>query len=151
MGKTRPLADGIDLPRVSGPTPPAYPLAADIDEALANVRHAANWINRFTTPFFDRSGGDDDSDLAEFRGKVEVFRQHIAEVDALYPEGHSYTAEIEVYHRELERAFALVFAPDDVNVRGAGDPAGAAEIAQRAREILLNEVILPYNRQLGRR
>ena len=59
----------------------------------------------------------------------------------MIPSGHTFQAEIGLYHREMERAFG--FAAGDLSV---GTP-----IAEQAREILLDAVILPYNRLLGQR
>jgi hypothetical protein len=150
MGRTRPETDHVSIfvPKHSAVrSPVANP---DLIETLAHVRDAADWINRFTTPFFDPAGGSREESVQRFVERVKRFKQHIAERSALYPEGRSYPAEIRVYHEELDRAFSIA-ASGGAAGQGAGEstPLGR-EISARAREILLEEVVLPYNRLLGR-
>jgi phosphatidylserine/phosphatidylglycerophosphate/cardiolipin synthase-like enzyme len=150
MGRTRPPTDHVSIfvpkrgPERSRAVDPA------LVEAIAHMRDAADWINRFATPFFDPAGGSREESVQRFVERVERFKQHIAERSDLYPEGRSYPAEIRVYHAELERAFSLA-ASGGAEGRSIGEstPLGR-EISARAREILLEEVVLPYNRMLGR-
>jgi hypothetical protein len=140
IGKTRPRVDHVRLPGRPAPVP--YVVRADLQEVMDRIRHAADWINRFTTPFFDQDGKTDEEHMSEFLAKVRALKKHIHTVDALYPDGHTFEREILVYHREIERAFALA---------SGADAEGARRIAQQARDALLDGVILPYNRLLGQR
>ena len=144
MGKTRPSRDNVRLPRAKGPKAPAFQPEPDLIEALDRVRHAAGWIKQFTTPFIDYDAHSDEAAMELFGEKVALFEEHLRSRDALYPGGHNFEAEIRVYHRELERAFALAEGGE------RGMDAGA-RLARHAREALLEEVILPYNRLLGQR
>jgi phosphatidylserine/phosphatidylglycerophosphate/cardiolipin synthase-like enzyme len=150
MGRTRPETDhvAIFVPRQGAVRPPAPDPV--LLEALAHVRDAADWINRFTTPFFDPAGGSREESVQRFVARVEHFKQHIAERSALYPDGRGFPAEIRVYHRELDRAFSFA-ASGGAAGRSIGEstPLGR-EVSAQAREILLAEVVLPYNRMLGR-
>ena len=49
--------------------------------------------------------------------------------------------EVRFYHRAVERAFAIA----------AGSDAAGAELAAKARELLLSEILIPYDRLLGRK
>lgn len=141
LGRSRPRSDNVRLPRAAlGAL--AYEPGPDLREALGRVQHAAVWINRFTTPFFDQDGKTDEEHMAAFLAKVTRFKAHIQLRDALHPDGHTFASEIEAYHRELERAFGLA---------SRGDREDGARIATRARQVLLDQVILPYNRLLGQR
>jgi hypothetical protein len=150
MGRTRPRTDHVAL---SVPKQPPLRFAstdAALDEVLANVEHAADWINRFTTPFFDPAGGSREDSLERFADRVERFKAHMAERDALHPKGHLYPEEIRVYHAELERAFTLAVSNGATGRRPGETTAQGREIAARARGILLDELIFPYNLLLGR-
>jgi len=152
MGRTRPPSDHVKL---SPPRPPQHPVhsrAVDpgLIEALAHVRDAADWVNRFTTPFFDPDAGSRDDAMRRFVKRVERFKTHVAERNALYPEGRSYPEEIRVYHEELDRAFSIAAGGPSAGRRAGESTSRGREISAQAREILLDELILPYNRLLGR-
>jgi len=150
MGRTRPPRDHVrlSLPKQG---PERYDAVdAQLAQALANVCDAADWINRFTTPFFDPAGGTREESVERFVGRVQRFKQHMAERNALYPEGRSYAAEISVYHQELDRAFSLAASGGAAGRQVGESTALGREISAQAREILLEEVVLPYNAMLGR-
>ena len=144
MGKTRPARDNVRLPGTKGPKAPSFQPEPDLIEALDRVRHAAAWIQIFTTPFIDHDADSDEAAMELFGERVALFEEHLRTRDALYPDGHTFEAEVRSYHRELERAFALA----------AGEERGidtGARLARHTREALLEEVILPYDRLLGQR
>jgi hypothetical protein len=147
-GKTRTKGD-----RVALPPPPEKPeiseeiaLASKLGPVLDQARHAASWINKYTTPFFDQDLSKGEDELAEFRAKVRSFKKHLNLVDDQYPEGHTYYAEALAYHRAIDQAFTLA-------VKGSGkfslNKKIATRIADEVRNILLEDVIIPYNRLLG--
>ncbi len=147
MGKTRPPMDHVQLPGASCQDKSIYIPDPELQEALGHIWHAAKWINHLTIPFLDQSAKKGKSDIAAFREKIKQFKSHIQLKDDLYPRGHTFKAEVNVYHQELERAFSLAVREgqdDDSQLRGA-------LISVKAREILLDEVIIPYNRLLGQR
>jgi len=150
MGKTRPRDKQVELPEAAASELPArsgLPAPGpgpELGAALENVRHAAKAIQSYTVPFLDREMNTDPEDLAVAKEHLREFQEHTAGVSDLYPGGHSFAAEIEVYHRELERAFALAAGGPDLVARGA-------TLAATARAILLDRVILPYDRLLGER
>lgn len=115
MGKTRPRQPHVGLPSVPEPTEPIYEPGPELQEALAHLEHAADWVARFTTPFFDQDGGDDEKHKAAFMEALHVYKDHINLRDALYPQGHTFAAEIEHYHAALDRAFALAAGGDGLS------------------------------------
>ncbi|GAF95810.1 unnamed protein product, partial [marine sediment metagenome] len=70
---------------------------------------------------------------------------HIQQKSEDFPQGRSYRAEIDFYHKEIERAFNLASGFGQVS----GEDTPGVRISKQARKILLDEVILPYNRLLG--
>ncbi|HEU4641138.1 MAG TPA: hypothetical protein VFS44_01700 [Gemmatimonadaceae bacterium] len=106
---------------------------ARAEQAIARLRRAALAIDVLTTPAF----------RPRSRGWLRDMRRaaaRMSERDADYPRGHSFPIEIDAYHRALVAAFAAV-AP--------GTARGAA-VAARARGILLDEVLIPYDAYYGR-
>lgn len=146
-GKTRPRDDSVALPRASRPRSPVYTPGPELLDTLEQVRHAADWVARFTTPYFDQDGKNDEKHREAFLKELRAYKAHANLRDEAYPEGHTFPAEIARYHSALARAFALasggVSSPDDLS-RGA-------RMAEGAQRILLDVVILPYNRLLGQR
>jgi hypothetical protein len=94
MGKTRPKSDHVRLPKASTPPAAAFTPDAELTGTLDRVRHAADWINRYTTPFFDQSGSTDESHIAEFEATLATFEDHLRLADGDHAGGHTYTAEI---------------------------------------------------------
>lgn len=82
-------------------------LSPEIQETLEHLAHAAEWINRFTTPFFDQKEISDEKNGTGFLQNVTLLKEHLDLKDALYPDGHSVQAEVRVYHRMLEQAFMM--------------------------------------------
>ncbi|MDH3889838.1 MAG: hypothetical protein OEV49_02040 [candidate division Zixibacteria bacterium] len=147
LGKTRPKADRVRLPLAGRTEKSDFVPTAELKETLGFVRHAAEWINIYTAPFLDQGAGKDESDIAEFMTLVNSLKSHMHAKDSLYPAGHTFEAEVEVYHHELAKAFSLA-----VGSGGAvGEGSAGSRIAARARSIILDEVLLPYNRLLGQR
>jgi hypothetical protein len=147
-GKTRTKRDHVTLPppREKPEISEEITLASKRGPVLDQARHAASWINKYTTPFFDQDLSKGEDELAAFRDKVQFFKDHINLVDDQYPEGHTHYAEALAYHRAIDQAFMLT-------VEGSGEVSRSKEngtrIADEARKILLEDVIIPYNRLLG--
>lgn len=146
MGKTRPRASRVALPHALNGAPDASTalLGADVDAALVDASRAAAVLTHFTYGFFDNSGGSDiPAALARFRATVTSWRDTLREVGAPDGTGAPTFARVEErYHAAVDRAFALAAAPADPG-------AARTEIADAARAILLEEVLLPYNRLIG--
>jgi hypothetical protein len=125
---TRPREKSVALP--SGPAgesqPPEQLASAELEASLAKVIHAIEWMDRLLTPNF-RPG----EDFAESAGS---YRNHIR-----LP-GHTYADEDSTYHAELENAFTLA---------ANGDRRAGLQLAALAEEVLLEEVVVPFNRTFG--
>jgi hypothetical protein len=150
MGRTRRPDDHVRLvpPKQDVESSPvADPRLA---EALVNALDAADWINRFTTPFFDPASGTREESIQRFVDRVQKFKVHIGERNALYPDGRSFPEEIRTYHAELDRACSIAAGGAAVALGPGESTELGREISAQLREILLEEVILPYNAMLGR-
>lgn len=146
-GRTRPRDVRVRtaVPPASAPLPTG---SHEVRVALVNAREAAHWITRITVPFFEQGGDDQGEALEAFGQSLAELQAHISSVDSLYPNGRTLAEEVRVFHAELERAFSMA-VHDSVIRPGDGNGVGSI-IATAARRILLDELILPYNRLLGR-
>jgi hypothetical protein len=144
-GKTRPKHTVVKLPEARSFDPASFTPSAELQAALTNVGHTVHWINRFTTPYFDQ-GGNRTEMITEFTSLMRELLEHMDRRDALFPDGHVFGSEIRVYHAELEKAFSIALGASE-----ASDTAQVRSVATRAKQILLDEVILRYNRLLGQR
>jgi hypothetical protein len=140
MAETRPrLAHAALPPRPGRTSEKPYHLSAEREEILEKVSESAEAISVFTSPFMDRKRTKDEDGFKKFREDLHQFRTRYYAKSDEFPDGHTFAAEIDSYHRSLGRAFSLA----------AGDETAGAEMAARAKEILLDEVVVPYNRLLG--
>jgi hypothetical protein len=117
-----------------------YIPSQELVDVLKLTDKSADWINRFTTPFFDQKRKMNEKRTQFFVQKIVQFKDHIDEVDENFPEGRTFEAEINFYHESLEKAFALA-AGDDRQL--------GSRITEQFREILYSEVLIPYNRSFG--
>ena len=141
MGKTRPRDKKVTLPKPNHASSAAeVALAPDVRASLEHVKHSAHWVQLYSAPFIDNELSAEPDKIAELKKAIADARNHFHQQSEVYPAGHTAPAEIDVYHRELERAFAL-----------AGAGSAAERVAAEARAILLDQVLLPYNRLLGQR
>ncbi|MBW1999117.1 MAG: hypothetical protein JRJ29_14285, partial [Deltaproteobacteria bacterium] len=147
-GKTRTRRDRVPLPLPQEQTIKLEETALEekLGPVLDRARHAASWINKYTTPFFDQGLSKGEDELARFREKVRSFKEHLNLVDGRYPEGHTYQAEISAYHHAIEDAFTLALGKSG---RFTPNRKTGGQIARGARKILFEEVIIPYDRLLG--
>jgi hypothetical protein len=146
IGKTRPQRDAVELEK-----PPIERLEmtsphVTLDEALANMKEGAEWITKLVMPLLDHGGAEP---VKAYSKEIEELRKHIAVTDSRFPTGHTLPEEVRLFHLEMERAFSMVvsgqkLSPGESNAEGR-------EIAAAARRILLDEILLPYNRLLGQR
>jgi phosphatidylserine/phosphatidylglycerophosphate/cardiolipin synthase-like enzyme len=137
MGKTRPVERDVHPPKARAPRRERLPEGAQ--EPMRHLRQAGRWLVLHANFFND----DDD---ASFFKAMERFRKAVTDAKALFagkddrhPEGHSYALEAGHYHEAFDAVFSAAV--------------GAAEgraVADRAREVLLDEVLLPYDRNVGR-
>jgi len=144
----------------SRPTGMSYPVGPDrpklksvdytqpaLEPVLANVRETAYWVNRLTVPYFDQTGRTRDQAVAAFTDDIQGLAARLVSSDPMFGGAHTSAAELAAYHAEVARAFSIALADDDMAF-GQATVAGE-EVAAAARSILLEEVLLPYDRLLG--
>jgi hypothetical protein len=136
MGKTRAAKPYATLPE--GEAPGVITLPEASYEALESMRHAGRWLVANANLFTD----DDD---ASYQGAMESFRATMGrvktaftETDARHPEGHDFLIESRHYHEAVDAAFSAAVGAEP-----------GPEVSTRAKEILLDEVLLPWNRLIG--
>jgi hypothetical protein len=144
-GHTRPQTDEIVLsPRdVASPPPPSD--TAGLPAALADVREAARRVGRLVVPYLGRPGPDPASALAplihELRDSSWLTGREAAGLDV--------DGAIRTYHAAMARAFSIAASGQDLP---AGETTTEGQLAAaRARTILLDRVLYPYDRLLGQR
>jgi hypothetical protein len=145
MGKTRPTRAYVPLP-----TPSMDPVLAPdprlgLEEVMSEARGAAAWIARFTVPFVDHDALERRAASERFLQEIEELERRLGDADG---NGRTPGMEVSTFHRALDQAFSTATGPPLSDAGGETDTVGR-ETAARAREILLDEVLLPYNRLLG--
>jgi hypothetical protein len=144
-GRTRPRrVDVAPMPVATDRGPPRGdppPLEPRLGRTLDELREAARWTSRVVIPFLP--AGDAAGSAAETRHVRDRLSR------ARTPGGplrhSSALAEIRWYHSVLERAFELALGEE-----GRTGRALAVTLADTARRVLLDEVLIPYDRDLGR-
>jgi len=139
MGKTRPRHRDAHPAKPRSGAPPSATLTDETRAHLETLRDSARWLILHANFFND----DDDSSyfkaMEKFRADVEAAKGLFRKKDALHPEGRSYALESRHYDEAFDAAFASAVGPEQ----------GRA-VADRAAEVLLDEVLLPYDRLIGR-
>ena len=132
-GRGRPTSEYVVATR-KFPRPVSY-VSRDptIEAVLDTLRESADWMRRLTVPFLDQDGRNfaiaqerNDSSLAALRAHITV---------------RSVDQEMRLFHRAMERAFALA----------AGNGDAGRQLAAEARATLLEDILLPYDGLLGRK
>ncbi|UCC25155.1 MAG: hypothetical protein JSU98_15740, partial [Gemmatimonadales bacterium] len=180
LGRTRSPTDKVQLSAPEPPeilADPPEPLA----QAMSQARDHALWLYWMTMPFTDQWDQEYDVAMERFVREMDALRIHAADGDhhapwvgwrvtgtggpseeaseeEADPHGHGPSfgwpkptaiAEVEAYHHYLDRAFSLAtssrpLGPEEVTPLGV-------ETAAEAREIVMELVLLPYNRLLGQK
>ena len=104
-----------------------------LEAALDSLQDSAEWMRRLIVPFIDQDGRTGSLAVRRTESYLQDLRARLAVRTA--------NDEIRHFHAELVRAFQLASGSD-----GAGE-----ELARCARQTMLDEIILPYNRLLGRK
>jgi len=138
-GVTRPRRNYTVLPSPGSGKAEAVQADTAVAEALGNVKALSWWVTEVTVPYIDHDARTREKALEKFSSDME-------EVSSLLD---SLSAEeaVRILHAEIERAFSMALSGEELN-EGESSPAGR-DIAFAAREIVLEEVLLPYNAKLG--
>jgi hypothetical protein len=145
-GKTRPKHDYVKLNDPKPPRIETVDVSPFLSETLQNIRESAHWVNRLTTPFYDYEGADPYKAIADSMRSLET---HLNSTSALFPEGRSSQAEVRFFHQELNRAFSIAIEGNSLPV-GESNQEGRI-VAAKAKEIILERIIYPFNRLLGQK
>lgn len=138
-GRTRPAEVAVALPRparppVRHPSTPGDPAAG----ALAELAEAAEVVSRLSTFLFEASSDPDGVSAAVARLRSDLLLR-----DPSRAGRPPHERELLTYHAALERAFG--------GGAGAGESAEEGKaLADAARQAVLEEVFLPFNRTVGR-
>jgi len=143
-GETRPQRDAVELD-----TPPVQLLELEtrppgLDETIGFVRDGAMWITELSMPLTD-TGGDKPEE--KYAGQITRVQERLSTADGRFPSGRSLNDEIEAYHDEIDRAFSIAAG----GAAGSGSTEQGRAISAAARRILLERVLIPYDRLLGQR
>lgn len=132
-GRNRPLQDFVVVARPLYTPPSHHGSDPALHAAIDSMRVSAEWIRRLVAPFLDQDGRNERIAVARTTRYVTNLRDHLAV--------RSVADEVRFFHAELERAFAVA----------SGSASAARELAQQCREVLLDQVLLPYDGMLGRK
>ena len=148
LGKTRPRQDHVVL---AAPEPPPIFLIPDstLTEALGNAAEHAHWVNRLTVPFTEQWAWGHESALEAYAGDLIELRTHMRGDAGDAGPIRSPVDDVRAYHAELDRAFSIATSGESM-AEGSSTPFGR-RTAEQAREIILEHVLLPYNRLLGQK
>ncbi len=145
-GRTRPRHAQVtpSTRRVPGERTPTEP--AEFWDALDHVRRAALRIEELVVPALDVRGGDPRRALAPLFERV----RQAALLPGVAP-GPDVQVEavVRAFHAELARAFAIAATGAPVAVGRRSDTGEAIEA--RARRVVLDHVLFPFDRLLGQR
>lgn len=160
IGKTRARRDYVPM-RVTPAPPPSGPLTGRaLRRVMDSVRTAAHNVRWLTVPWVDHTGsGGAASDRAVVQ-RLERLRSSLAALggDTTIP---AVERESRRYHDALDVAFSLAVASAADGNGGVQDgsappsttPVASTSLGRRvadeARQVLLDEVLLPYDRLLG--
>lgn len=144
LGTTRPYDDRVVLRARSSPRTPLPEGRPALVLALAEARDAAHTTHTLTVPWVDHTGGggaeSDSLVLARLRVIGDLARRTTAD------------RETRRWHQAIDHAFSLALQPSAASIDTAiSDTATALGLrtAAAARQVLLDEVLIPYNRLLG--
>jgi hypothetical protein len=145
-GRTRPRHVDVELPRAPRGlhAPPALP--PDLALAMMEVRETMGWLVALSNFFWltENESLSYRATVREWREVLTGFRHDLDAREGEVVDDSSYEQKVEAYHLALDRVFGqAVGAANDEAAR-----VGRA-LADRARRVVLEEVILPYNRTIG--
>lgn len=138
-GRTRPRNSALRLEEPVLPPVPAIVPDPGVQTAIAEAREAALWIARGTVPFLQYGPLVDGSEDRRAMRDMTALRDH-------YGSGGGPVDDVLRFHDALERAFSGA-ADAGADTTCTEDGRAVADIA---RTILLDEVLAPYDRLLGR-
>lgn len=141
IGATRPPRDNVKIESRS-PQRIEEPENTEIlSEILADLTERSRWVARLSQPFAEAEGADAKVAMAPV---LEPLLAHIDSTDSRFPDGHNLPAEVLAFHQTLDRAFSVATGGEFTTDLGR-------HLSARARDTLLEEILIPYNSLLGQR
>ncbi len=132
-GRTRPARDYVVVTSAFSRPPPHHTTDMSLLPALASARASAARILQQVVPFLDQDGRDNRTAVARTARYLDTLRNAL--------EARAADAEVRFFHAEITRAFTIA----------SGDAALGERLAVATRDILLRQVLLPYDAMLGRK
>jgi hypothetical protein len=132
---TRPSRMTVDLPRGQPPAPVVADASRAGGDDLARVEHAIEWLDRLLTPHLAPDGIHSAETHETFLHGLDELLAHQRAA------GHGFTGEDSAYHAGLELAFARA---------AGGNRATGHQLALAAEAVILEEVLVPFNRLFAR-
>jgi len=141
IGATRPDKDHVRLTRRRPFRMVIDTQGTNLNDTLAELAERAHWVGEMTQPFAEPQGADPHEAMAPV---IAGLKAHADSVDAKFPTGHLLPEEIRAYHETLDLAFSQALGADGITDQGRA-------LSLKARTILMDEVLIPYNYLLGQR
>ena len=155
MGTTRPRDDVVTLPNAPRRASTPVPAISGLRDALATARDAARNIQQLCVPWLDHRGSGGARSDAAVLSRLEGLRRLTSATGA----NRNLDGETRRFHDAVDVAFAIAsmitsapagrLEPAPTGSLAADSARRGRLVGERARAILLDEVILPYNRLLG--
>lgn len=147
MGRTRPPTSDvvIEMPKL----PPHRYAGGDtlLERTLGDMAATADWIQRLVAPFMEQDAWSRGAARDALTAEMLATKAYLKERGPGHPDGRTLETEVRRFHADMDRAFSLATEGPKPLVTGATSTGCA--VAAYARELLLEEVILPYDRLLG--
>lgn len=141
IGATRPKSDNVRLDSRDPRRMEMELTESRFKTTLSDLAERARWVADLSQPFAEPEGAEAAKAMEPVLATVMA---HIDSTDGAFPSGHSLPEEIRAYHEALDLAFSLALGGQGVSPKGR-------TFSAKAREILLDEVLIPYNYLLGQR
>jgi len=132
-GRNRPIQDYVVV-AASFHTPEAHvPANSLLHAELDSLSESATWLRRLVVPFLDQDGRSANVAVARTGRYLADLRSHLTTRGA--------EQEVRFFHAQMEHAFTVA----------SGSATAGRELARSGRQILLAEVLIPYDALLGRK
>jgi len=148
-GKTRPRYDHICLkvPPKEQRVIKDQTRCPELKESVKIIKTTSYWINRMINPNFDQNGWTNEKAIANFKLRVQELKNHLSKTNDIFPSAHTIEDEVRRYHHEIDRAFTLAISNNCTDINTISSQ--GKMVSDRAKEIILDEIIIPYDRYLG--
>jgi hypothetical protein len=111
---------------------------------MGEVRQAARAIAVLSIAFWPDDRSDRLQSLEKSRDQMRDFQKTISVSSPLRPHGYRMENEAHILHDQLDLAFGVAAGASEADARSGG-----SSLAAIAREVVLDEVLYPYNRLFG--